>query len=81
VAKTHRDALSFIGHLPPKSPIRSGSFAESDLQLKAFYACPPPSTNCGYRSAESLEVKGLETHRSLSATEPLIIGLFLQKSH
>ena len=81
VAKTHKDAFSFICHLPQKSPISGGSFAESDLQLKAFYASSPPSTNCGYRSAKSLEGKGLETHRSLSANERLIIGLFLQKSH
>ena len=29
--------LIVVGHFPHKSPIIGGSFAENDLQLKAFY--------------------------------------------
>ena len=32
----------FIGHVPQKSPIISGSFAKNDLQLEASYGSPPP---------------------------------------
>jgi len=32
----------FACHFPQKSPIINGSVAETDLQLKAFYASLPP---------------------------------------
>jgi len=32
----------FIGHFPRKSLVFSGSFAENDMQFKAFYGCLPP---------------------------------------
>jgi len=38
----------FIGQFPPKSPIISGSFAERDQQLRAFYASSPPCTSSIY---------------------------------
>jgi len=34
--------LIVIGHFPQKRPMISGSFAESDVQLKACYASSPP---------------------------------------
>ena len=34
--------LIFLGHFPKESPVISGSFAESDVQLKASYASSPP---------------------------------------
>ena len=38
--------LIFVRHFLHKSPIISGSFAERDVQLKAFYASWPPCTWC-----------------------------------
>jgi len=34
--------LIFVGHLPQKSPILSGSFAERDPQLEACCSSSPP---------------------------------------
>ena len=43
----------FIGHFRQKRPIISGSFAKSDLQLKAFYGSSPP---CILMTLESQKV-------------------------
>ena len=43
VAKMHR-ILIFIGHIPQKSPLIGGSFAENDIQLKASYEPSQPCT-------------------------------------
>ena len=66
-----RGCLVFRGHFPQKSPMISGSFAERNLQMKAFYASSPPcSESNSQKSALQL----------FSAKEPLIIGLFLRKT-
>jgi len=44
VAKTI-GCIVFIGHVPPKSLIINGSFAETDLQLKESYESSPPCTD------------------------------------
>ena len=65
-----RGCLVFRGHFPQKSPMISGSFAERNLQMKAFYASSPPcSESNSQKSALQL----------FSAKEPLIIGLFCGK--
>ena len=64
--------LMFRGHLPQKSPIISGSFAENHLRLKASYG-------------SLLTILGGEdpqdalSRKSFSAKQPLIIGPFCRK--
>jgi len=42
--RRRKGCLICIGHFPQKSPMICGSFAEWDLQLKAFSASSPPCT-------------------------------------
>jgi len=57
----------------------SGSFAESDLQLKASYGSPPCCELTLERHPVGRHSDPWDTfsYRSLSAKEPLIIGLFM----
>ena len=43
--RRHTGCLIFVGHFPQKSPMISGSFAENDQRLKAFYDATPPCTS------------------------------------
>jgi len=44
--------LFFIGPFPPNSPIIGGSFAESDLQLKASYGSAPPCNSIPLKNSQ-----------------------------
>ena len=39
--KNHR-SLIFVSHFPQKTPVMSGSFTKSDLQIQASYGSSPP---------------------------------------
>jgi len=49
-------SLMLIGLFSQKSPVNSGSFAERDLQLKAFYASPPCTSSSAYHPYTSLTI-------------------------
>jgi len=70
VAKMHRMPYPHSS-FPPKSPVISGSFAKSDLQLKACYEFSAPCMPCMHaREKASVRCIGCL----------ILIGHFLQKS-
>ena len=54
--------LIFIKHFTQKSPVISGSCAENDLQLEAFYASSPP-----YRSNTKIKTDWRKTYQSMGS--------------